>query len=83
MEKSNNGLWAGIGWIIESKIRLAITYVVWCFVYKIIDINTMQWFGKDIFIDGSVFQFLVFSIFALAFVGWILGLIHSVFTGKW
>jgi hypothetical protein len=43
----------------------------------------MQWFGKDIFIDGSVFQFLVFSIFALAFVGWILGLIHSVFTGKW
>ena len=84
-EKNNTPLGAGIGnWILKDKVTLFISYIVWCLIYKVIDMNTMQWFGKGMFItEGEVWEFFVMAIFAFFVIAWVIGLIHSFFTGKW
>ena len=71
-----------LGFFIKNKIRGVVSFIVWSFIYKIIDMNTLQWFGRDIFVDGSVLGFFVasafsLSVFLLVFLG-----IYQLFTGQ-
>jgi hypothetical protein len=72
-----------VGFIFKDKIHIAISYIVWSFIYKIIDMNTLQWFGKGIFVTkGEPWEFLFMSIIAFFIIaGGIMG-IFSFLTGK-
>ena len=49
-----------IGFFFDTKLRFALSFIGWSIIYKIIDMNTLQWFGKDIFIrDGNI---LIYSL---------------------
>ena len=73
-----------VGFIFKDKIHIAISYIVWSFIYKIIDMNTMQWFGKGIFVTkGEPWEFLVMSVLAFFILSWIVMGIFSLLTGKW
>jgi len=67
---------------IKNKIRGVISFIVWSFIYKIIDMNTLQWFGRDIFVDGSVLGFFVASAFSLSVFLFIFLSIYQLFTGQ-
>jgi len=72
-----------VGFIFKDKIHIAISYIVWSFIYKIIDMNTMQWFGKGIFVTkGEPWEFLVMSVLAFVILSWIVMGIFSFLTGK-
>jgi len=72
-----------VGFIFKDKIHIAISYIVWSFIYKIIDLNTMQWFGKGIFVTkGEPWEFLVMSVLAFVILSWIVMGIFSFLTGK-
>ena len=72
-----------VGFIFKDKIHIAISYIVWSFIYKIIDMNTMQWFGKGIFVTkGEPWEFLVMSVLAFFILSWIVMGIFSFLTGK-
>ena len=53
------------------------------FIFKDKDLNTMQWFGKGMFVtEGEPWEFLVMSVIAFfIIVGGIMG-IFSFLTGK-
>ena len=72
-----------VGFIFKDKIHIAISYIVWSFIYKIIDMSTIQWFGKGIFVTkGEPWEFLFMSVIAFfIIVGGIMG-IFSFLTGK-
>ena len=73
-----------VGFIFKDKIHIAISYIVWSFIYKIIDMNTIQWFGKGIFVTkGEPWEFLVMSVLAFFILSWIVMGIFSLLTGKW
>ena len=73
-----------VGFIFKDKIHIAISYIVWSFIYKIIDMNTMEWFGKGIFVTkGEPWEFLVMSVLAFFILSWIVMGIFSLLTGKW
>ena len=84
MEKDKSTKVTGLtAWVIKDKKNVAISYVVWCFIYKIIDMNTMQWFGKGIFVTkGEPWEFLVMSVLAFVILSWIVMGIFSFLTGK-
>jgi heme exporter protein D len=44
--------------------------------------NTLQWFGKNIFVDGNVLGFFVASAFALSIVVLVLGTVYKLITGQ-
>ena len=68
--------------IAGTKIKAAISFIIWSIIYKIIDMNTLQWFGKNIFVDGNVLGFFVASAFALSIVVLVLGTIYKLVTGQ-
>jgi len=60
MSKKDQGLFGN--WLNTLGIKHAWIIGIAClFIYKIIDMNTIQWFGKTIFItnDANIFEFLV------------------------
>jgi|TARA_B110000259_G_C13655162_1_gene258005 hypothetical protein len=86
MEKDKSTKVTGLtAWIIKDKKNVAISYVVWCFVYKIIDMNTMQWFGKGIFItEGGVLGFFFMAVIAFFIIAWaVLGIYDLLTVGEW
>tara|TARA_A100001015_G_C14971319_1_gene705258 strand:- start:24 stop:290 length:267 start_codon:yes stop_codon:yes gene_type:complete len=72
--------------LFPNKIVNTLWFIGWCFIYKLIDMNTLQWFGKDMFIRGSgwgdFIGFFVASAFALSVVLFCLMGIYSLITGK-
>jgi hypothetical protein len=77
-----------MGFLFKNKVNSIITFFVWSFIYKIIDLNTLQWWGKDMFINsdiqgiGNLIGFCVASIFSFLMVVLLLGSIYSFLTGK-
>jgi len=65
--------------LVGSKIRFAIFFICWSVIYKIIDMNTLQWFGRDIFVDGNVLGFFLASFVALCLAFLPIGLIYEFF----
>ena len=68
--------------IAGTKIKAAISFIIWSIIYKIIDMNTLQWFGKNIFVDGNVLGFFIASAFALSMVVLVLGSLYKLMTGQ-
>ena len=49
-------------YMFKNKLNAFITGVVYLLICKVIDMNTIQWFGDDIFIDvskGNIIEFIV------------------------
>lgn len=82
MEYKSNSADRFIDKIAGTKIKAIISFIVWSIIYKIIDMNTLQWFGKDIFVDGNVLGFFVASAFALSILVLVLGTIYKLMTGQ-
>ena len=82
MEYKPNSADRFIDKIAGTKIKAVISFIVWSIIYKIIDMNTLQWFGKNIFVDGNVLGFFVASAFALSIVVLVLGTIYKLMTGQ-
>lgn len=82
MEYKPNSADRFIDKIAGTKIKAVISFIVWSIIYKIIDMNTLQWFGKNIFVDGNVLGFFVASAFALSIVVLFLGTIYKLMTGQ-
>lgn len=82
MEYKPNSADRFIDKIAGTKIKAIISFIVWSIIYKIIDMNTLQWFGKNIFVDGNVLGFFVASAFALSIVVLVLGTIYKLMTGQ-
>ena len=82
MEYKPNSADRFIDKIAGTKIKAVISFIVWSIIYKIIDMNTLQWFGKNIFVDGNVLGFFVASAFALSIVVLVLGTVYKLITGQ-
>ena len=82
MEYKPNSADRFIDKIVGTKIKAVISFTVWSIIYKIIDMNTLQWFGKNIFVDGNVLGFFVASAFALSIVVLVSGTIYKLVTGQ-
>ena len=51
-------------YLFKNKINSAITFIIYLLICKIIDMNTIQWFGNDIFIkEGNILEFIVCYVF--------------------
>ena len=47
-------------YMFKNKLNSAITFIIYLLICKIIDMNTIQWFGDDIFIrEGNILEFIV------------------------
>ncbi|MCH1612382.1 MAG: hypothetical protein L7S72_03720 [Flavobacteriales bacterium] len=73
--------------LFPNKIVNTLWFIGWSFLYKLIDMNTIQWFGDDIFIRGDmgfidIIGFFLMSFAVLCVVSLILMSIYSVITGK-
>ena len=71
-----------IGFLFKNKINGSVTFVVYLIIYKIIDMNTIQWFGDDIFIKESFLVFLGCAIGLGSIIFLILGTIYKIITGQ-
>jgi len=77
-----------VGFIFKNKVSAIITFFVWSVIYKIVDLNTLQWFGKDMFIKsdmepwGNLAAFIVCSAFSFSVVFLVVVHIYGFFTGK-
>ena len=77
-----------VGFIFKNKVSAIITFFVWSVIYKIFDLNTLQWFGKDMFIKsdmhgfGNLAAFIVCSAFSFSVVFLVVVHIYGFFTGK-
>ena len=55
-----------LNYMFENKLNTSITCIVYLLICKIIDMNTIQWFGDEIFIDpskGNILEFIVVYVF--------------------
>ena len=71
-----------VGFFFDSKLRFALTFIGWSIIYKLIDMNTLQWFGKDIFIKGSIIGFCVASVFSFCLAVLPFGVIYEFLKPK-
>jgi len=77
-----------VGFIFKNKVSAIITFFVWSVIYKIFDLNTLQWFGKDMFIKsdmhgfGNLAAFIVCSAFSFSVVFLVVVYTYGFFTGK-
>ena len=73
-----------LGFLFKNKINGSITFVVYLIIYKIVDMNTIQWFGDDIFLknDSNFFEFAACAIGLGSIVFLVLGTIYKILTGQ-
>jgi hypothetical protein len=49
---------------LKNKLTTSITFIIYLLIYKAIDMNTIQWFGDDMFIrEGNILEFIVVAVF--------------------
>ena len=72
-----------LGYVFKNKINASIAGVVYLLIYKVIDMNTIQWFGDDIFIrNGGVLGFIICAALFGSLVIFILSIIADALKGK-
>ena len=72
-----------LGYVFKNKLNASIAGVVYLLIYKVIDMNTIQWFGDDIFIrNGNVFEFIICAALAGALPIFIFSIIAEALKGK-
>ena len=68
---------------LKNKLTTSITFIIYLLIYKVIDMNTIQWFGDDIFIrNGNVLEFIVIAIFMGSCVIVAIAIIADALKGK-
>ena len=84
-DKKNSTLNKILEYPLKNKITTSITFIVYLLICKVIDMNTIQWFGDEIFIDpskGNIIEFIVVYVLfgsAVVFVG---AIIADALRGK-
>ena len=72
-------------YMFKNKLNTAITFIIYLLICKVIDMNTIQWFGDEILIDpskGNIIEFIVVYVLfgsAVVFVG---AIIADALRGK-
>ena len=72
-------------YMFKNKLNTAITFIVYLLICKVIDMNTIQMFGDEIFIDprkGNVIEFIVCSILFGSAIIFIYSIITDALKGK-
>ena len=62
----------------KNKLNASITGVVYLLIYKVIDMNTIQWFGDGMFIT----EFIVAAVFFGSLVIFVIAVIADALKGK-
>ena len=70
-------------YMFKNKLNAFITSIVYLLICKVIDMNTIQWFGNDIFIrEGSILEFIVCYVFFGSVVILVFAVIADALKGK-
>ena len=72
-------------YMFKNKLNTSITFIVYLLICKVIDMNTIQMFGDEIFIDpskGNVIEFIVCSILFGSAIIFIYSIIADALKGK-
>ena len=82
-DKKNSTINKILEYAFKNKLNTSITGVVYLLIYKVIDMNTMQWFGDDIFIrNGNLLEFIVVAAVMGSFVIIAIAIIADALRGK-
>ena len=82
-DKKNSTINNILEYAFKNKLNTSITGVVYLLIYKVIDMNTMQWFGDDIFIrNGNLLEFIVVAAVMGSFVIIAIAIIADALKGK-
>lgn len=72
-----------LGYVFKNKLSASIAGVVYLLIYKVIDMNTIQWFGDDMFIrEGNILEFIVVAVFMGSCVIVAIAIIADALRGK-
>ena len=85
IDKKNSTLNKILEYPLKNKLTTSITFIVYLLIYKVIDMNTIQWFGDEIFIDpnkGSIIEFIVCSILFGSAIIFVYSIIADALKGK-
>ena len=82
-DKKNSTINNILEYAFKNKLNTSITGVVYLLIYKVIDMNTMQWFGDDIFIrNGNLLEFIVVAAVMGSFVIIAIAIIADALRGR-
>jgi hypothetical protein len=82
-DKKNSTINKILEYAFKNKLNTSITGVVYLLIYKVIDMNTIQWFGDDIFIrEGNILEFIVVAAVMGSFVIVAIAIIADALRGK-
>jgi len=84
-DKNQSTMVTVLEYMFKNKLNTAITFIVYLLICKVIDMNTIQMFGDEIFIDpskGNVIEFIVCSILFGSAIIFIYSIIADALKGK-
>ena len=82
-DKKNSTINNILEYAFKNKLNTSITGVVYLLIYKVIDMNTIQWFGDDMFIrEGNILEFIVVAAVMGSFVIIAIAIIADALRGK-
>ena len=82
-DKKNSTINNILEYAFKNKLNTSITGVIYLLIYKVIDMNTIQWFGDDIFIrNGNVLGFIVAAVVFGSSVIFVFAVIADALKGK-
>ena len=84
-DKSQSTMVRVLEYMFKNKLNTGITFIVYLLICKVIDMNTIQWFGDEIFIDpskGNVIEFIVCSILFGSAIIFVYSIIADALKGK-
>ena len=70
-------------YMFKNKLNTFITGIVYLLICKVIDMNTIQWFGDDIFIrEGNIIEFIVCYVLFGSAVIFVFAVVADALKGK-
>lgn len=82
-DKKDNTINKILEYMFKNKLNAFITGIVYLLICKVIDMNTIQWFGDDIFIrEGNILEFIVSYVFFGSVVIVVFAVIADALKGK-
>jgi|TARA_R110000822_G_scaffold132892_2_gene270174 hypothetical protein len=82
-DKKDNTINKILEYMFKNKLNAFITGIVYLLICKVIDMNTIQWFGDDIFIrEGNILEFIVSYVFFGSVVIVVFAIIADALKGK-
>ena len=82
-DKKNSTINNILEYAFKNKLNTSITGVIYLLIYKVIDMNTIQWFGDGMFItEGNILEFIVAAVFFGSCVIFVIAVIADALKGK-